>query len=826
MRAKAAVTSLALGAGIAFSAALEAGRPITELCRLLIEQGVQLVYSDKVVEPGMTLQDSIPGTPTIGDLRRELSRYRLELHEISSGVFVIKRVASGSVRGLVVTEVTGRPVVAARVRVVGSEVETVTDRAGWFELRALPLAKLQLQIEHPERLPWSGELELSARRPDLRIEVRLSAAGWQVEEVEVSPDRYEISDSEQMSRHSFGRQDFERLPLRGGDTFSAIETLPGVAIGSEEAAPRMRGSGGRDVAVVVDGLELYAPFHLTDFRTPVGLIDPSAVGDLEVFTGAMPIQYGDRFGGLVRIESPGAVPETPNHLTLGTAFAGASFRGTVRERGAWSVDLRSWYPNAVWNGVNVGDDDVAPRMHDLFVVVQRPWRRSTWLSLHALGAYDQIEYTAAEQDESAFAMERHINLWGRSQTVATPSGDWEFVLGIGRLSRTRRGGFIDEFEREARVDDRRRVSFRSFEAKWSRPAGARQVLSAGLDARHVRAEYDYLAVETLTSGEGSRQIELAPRGTAFAFHLSDRIEAADRWVFELGLRWDKQSFANDHQLSPRFGFAWRLSERALLQAHLGRYSQSQRIHELEVEEGVSTFSPAQISDQFSVAWTIAARTNDEYRIGAYYRRFESLRPRWENLFSVVELLPEIERDRIRIEAERARAYGLELSGRWSSPSQRWSGAAHYTWSRVEDRDQEQWVVRSWDQRHALHGDLSWAPSPRYQLALAVYARSGWPVTSPSLALSLEQSALVHPTIPAELRNTERLGSYSRLDLRASWIWPRAQVRWVLDVSVLNLTDRKNPCCLGVVLDPETQELEVETEILNGRSPSITVSYRF
>ena len=55
----------------------------------------------------------------------------------------------------------------------------------------------------------------------------------------------------------------------GGDVTSAIERLPGVTTADQSAALHIRGSSTSDVAMVLDGLELYDPFHLQSFQDPV-----------------------------------------------------------------------------------------------------------------------------------------------------------------------------------------------------------------------------------------------------------------------------------------------------------------------------------------------------------------------------------------------------------------------------------------------------------------------------------------------------------------------------------------------------------------------------
>ena len=53
---------------------------------------------------------------------------------------------------------------------------------------------------------------------------------------------------------------------------------------------------------------------------------------------------------------------------------------------------------------------------------------------------------------------------------------------------------------------------------------------------------------------------------------------------------------------------------------------------------------------------------------------------------------------------------------------------------------------------------------------------------------------VHVDLVPGLRNSDRFPTYARLDAKASRAFPLRRGRLRLEVEVVNLTDRANPCC--------------------------------
>jgi hypothetical protein len=181
------------------------------------------------------------------------------------------------------------------------------------------------------------------------------------------------------------------------------------------------------------------------------------------------------------------------------------------------------------------------------------------------------------------------------------------------------------------------------------------------------------------------------------------------------------------------------------------------------------------------------------RIEAYRKGMSRLRPRYENLFDPFGFFPEADGDRARIEPDAAEARGVEVAVRRRGGKASWW--ASYTLASAEDEFDGFAVPRSWDQRHAVDLGVNYRIGSSWNLNLAGLYHTGWPTTGVT-AVRVANPDGSTSTVPVfGPRNAERFPDYHRIDMRVSRSFSvkRGQFRFFFEV--LNLLDRRNPCCV-------------------------------
>jgi outer membrane receptor protein involved in Fe transport len=812
------------------------GRPLVEVLQELEEQGLLLIFSSAVVKPDLRVTVEPSSTEPRAILEEILGALGLEARDGPAGSIVIvagSRVL-GTLRGRVQSVARGLPIAGAVVRIPDVAGPAVTGPDGSFELGELPAGSYDLLVE---ALGFRGTTLADVRvspSDDATVIVWLLDQPGFVTEVIVTPSQISVVEQELAARRTVSNQDAVLVPSFGGDISRVVAYLPGVTARDNSAALHIRGSVAGDVSFVLDGLELYDPFHLQDFQSPFTLIDSNIVDRVGGFTA----DFGDRHGGKLEILT--LLPEHPHRgeIEIGTLNSRISYRAPLSDgSGSWLVSARGWYPEALQDTIEIGGGErVDPRFGDLYAKGAFTLSPRFVVSVHGLGVYDHLRFDEpADEDgpgESANALTRNGYFWLSLLNSWTPAVNSETVLSVGSIDR-RRDGLSEPQDDRFVVDDDRHVNFIGLRHDSSWKLGERNLLKAGLDVRELRATYRYFsALEDDPSAATSFRQD--PDGTSFGVYIAHRIRIARSLTTELGVRWDRQDYTDDRQLSPRFNAVWQPGERTELRLGAGRYYQSQRIHELRVEDGETRFHRAEESYQAEMSFQHRFRAGLRLRLDAYYRRLTRLNPRYENLFQPVEWFPETGSDRVRIAPSRARLQGVELllHGDVERPLTWW---ASYALSSAEDVIGSEEIPRSWDQTHTGKVLIGYRWGDRWMISLTGTTHTGWPTTPWPEGEPAPPGGEVEytPELLEEflkVRNTDRFERYIRLDAKGRCSFPVPNGRISLTVEVINLTDRENPCCVDEwEFEPRpggSVDVERVFEHWRGITPSFSLLWEF
>jgi outer membrane receptor protein involved in Fe transport len=470
---------------------------------------------------------------------------------------------------------------------------------------------------------------------------------------------------------------------------------------------------------------------------------------------------------------------------------------------AWLAAVREWYPDAVFDLVDPGGDPIDPRYHDFLGKVEFRLQGGSVLAAHVLAAHDEVHFISDVNISDVQASSSNDYAWLTLTTPWAPRLYSRTVLSAGKVDRFRDGSTESAAEGAVLVRDERHFTVAGARQDWTFEASDRYRSKWGFDLRRYMADYDYAGhfefTDPLATGGGppvitDRRVVAEPSEYEFGAYFAQRVQLAAPLAIEASLRWDRQSQTAQTELSPRLNLVYAQGPRLVLRAAWGRFYQPQRASELQVEDGVSRFFPAQLSEHrlISVEWLLAPRWR--LRADAYSKVMSHLRPRFENLFNPIELFPEGEADRTRIDPDRAEAKGLELFLKMDGVG-KLSGWAGYTLASAEDVLSGERVPRSWDQRHAFNFSLDYGSPERWNLNLAGTYHSGWPTTNVT-ALLLQNpggTPMIDPVLGP--RNAERYPAYQRLDLKASRSLRLGESTLTLYAEITNLTQRNNVCCV-------------------------------
>ncbi len=679
-------------------------------------------------------------------------------------------------------------------------------------------------------------------------------AGLQAEEVIVTSSRYGLAAAQLQPNTVFTREQIEDMPRLGDETLRAVHRLPGAASNGVSGLARIRGGEENETAIVLNGLTLFEPFHLKNFFGPISLIDSRLLAGIDVHTGGYTAGYGERMSAVIDARtldpplSPVAGREGKNYYELGVSafhtngLASGPFDGG---RGGWLATVRRSNLDEVaqFNESDYGE----PNYFDGFARVTYALSPRTRLAVNVLGSHDQVRAQTTGDIERSRAGYRNRYLWAEWEHDGENGLYTRLIPSVTAVDNDRSGNVDDPAGVVGQVYDHRefQVVGLRYEGRYEpRVATGRLRHQWGAEVRALEAGYSYassvqfadrflLPVLSLPAGTRAldRRFELEPGGEQYAAWWSVRARLSTQLVAEAGIRWDAQTYTGaglDEQLSPRLNLLLEPSDALRLRASWGRFYQPEGIHELQVEDGVRQFFPAQRADHLIFSLERDLPQQVQLRVELYRKDYSRLRARYENMVDPLVLLPELQFDRIRIEPDAAHMQAVEvLLSRRSDASQdrRWNGWISYTLARAEDRFGGRETVRSWDQRHAVQAGVD--RTGRYwDFALALTWHSGWPIT----ALTIDAAgAGGTPEVEPGPRNGERLKDFGSVDLRLSRRFPLPRGELSAYGEVTNAFDRRNPCCREYTAQVGTDgrlQLESRTRSWLPFVPSVGLLWKF
>ncbi|MCH9650209.1 MAG: hypothetical protein K0U98_18370 [Deltaproteobacteria bacterium] len=665
------------------------------------------------------------------------------------------------------------------------------------------------------------------------------------------------------------------LPHFGDDPYRAFRVLPGVTAGELSASFGVRGTPYEDVYARLDGVELFAPFHLLDFEGVFSVLDAENLDSIDFIPSTYTSEFGDRSGGVLDMTS-----STPhgNHYRLGLSISNVSVAasGALTDRFNWFVSGRRGYIDQLISaadavdpdGDDADDDDggssIEPKYWDSFARGDFQLSDRQWFTIGTLLSDDDLDFGDEEVDGFTDVTTGYgnKNYWFTHGAVLGSRA--HVSTNVSRTTTTRdRDIAASDRDESFQLADDREMTATNVRQEWTMSIRPSQTTSLGFEGRRFEATIDY--ANTIGFSDLIRDPRFVQNRTEFtnldvkanydyfSAWASERIRFGNRLTVEAGLRFDQQfrelalganpfvEAPTDDQVSPRINAVFDLGSGGQLRAGWGHFYQSQRPNELEVEFGSTELYDAEKQEQFTLGWNKRLSKRLSLRADAYWRHAEDPRPRHETLFSQNSAFGELREDIYFVQADSFEATGVELflEGRGGEKFE-WSAA--YSYSKTEEAftgsDGKFTRPRYNDQPHAGNLNMVWRPSKKWALNTVWYYHTGWPTTQVNATARLEPGQVVADLSLSDLDFEigpfygERLPAYHRLDLRLTRTFTTKRGGVSLYLDIQDLYDRDNIAGLEIgeaeftALGNDRLQVTFFPEEQLGLLPSFGVTWKF
>lgn len=785
------------------------GRPIAAVIDEFRAAGHPFAYSTGLVRSNFTVTVEPSATEPLEIVREILAPWHLEVRK-EQGFLLVVRAATdvktgGSLLLIVRDQNNWQLVDGVRVSSAPQLPDAAMLGSGVYQYAILEPREYRIQVEADGFEPGMRTVKVRAGKPTL-IEVELIPERDEIEMITVLSSRYDIWSDLGSLPFFISRLSIENLPDIGDDPMRAAQILPGTASTGVSARTYVRGGEYRETAVFLNGNELLDPYHARDFQNIFSTVDSRIVDGVEVYTGGAPLKFGDQMSGALLMTTIDPAVVHRNEIGVSVYNTSLLMSDTLDSgRGGWLVSARRGNLDLV-----IKPEFGSPKYHDIFSSFRYELSPDATLTANALYAKDKISLILDDQPddlESANGNAESLQFWVQLHNQWSDALHSTSLVSLSSYESKRYGDINDEEEFVSQVYDAREFSEFKLQQDWEWGYADKHILQWGFDLAYGSADYEYssdtsyFGLSTLYPGtplNEIRDLDRTPEGGAYAIYLADKWQMAQRTFVEYGLRfdqqnYDQQTFAAD--ASPRVNFFHATQGGTEFRASWGRFLQPQDLRELQIEDGVIDFYRAQRADQVVVGVRQPLGMNHSLRLELYQKEYDRLRPRYENLYDPLALIPEVEPDRVQIAPTSARARGAEIMLDRTSDGP-WSWWIAYTYSEVDDRVNDVDFSRGWDQRQAFRAGLNWS-TDKWDAGISTNIHDGWPTTSLSLVETVDPNGLPTYVVEPGPRNAEHFSMYATLDARVNRKFRFGDQR-VLNVfvEVSNALNRENPCCVS------------------------------
>lgn len=613
-------------------------------------------------------------------------------------------------------------------------------------------------------------------------------------EIVVSTSRYSLDHSAMGGSVRIGGDLLAAQPVLGEDAIRAVARLPGIAQGGLSAQSSIRGGESGEVLTLLDGFPLRQAFHLPGYQSVFGVLDPGLIADAEIYTGGFPARYGNRMAGVFDLRTIGAVDEPRTALGLSVFNAMARRGGSLGASGTdWLAAARigTLKPFVEAFAHDAGD----PSYADGYARIGFGAPGGLRVTANFLWSRDELGISREDQREQAQIESRSHYAWLRADRSWRESLRGTLWLGFSSVDSFRNGSIDDPEFAIASVNDRRSSEYLELRARLDWDASPRHWFEGGFEYTHEDAEYRYAADAAYPAAVAalfsrgttlSRAAALQPHRERLAAFMTHRWQLRDDLISELGLRGQRTitegATTENWQYDPRVNLRWEIRPATSLRAHWGRFHQTDEVHELKVEDGLTAFPDAQTSDHLIAGLDHRLDNGLALRLEWFRKLQTEPRPHFENLLDPLSVVPEVAPDRVSVVPAAAEVRGTELSLVSESADLSWW--ASVTWSEARDKIDGRRVPRSWDQTWAATAGIDWTRRD-WRFGAVAGAHRGWPTTR-VLATELGD------------RNAARFPTRVGVDLRAQYRRPLRVGSLEVTIELTNAVNAGNVCCAELI----------------------------
>ncbi|MCX5844737.1 MAG: TonB-dependent receptor [Deltaproteobacteria bacterium] len=730
----------------------------------------------------------------------------------------------GAIKGIVVDKKTQKALPGVIITLKETRKGATTNKNGEFTLSRIQIGQYTLILDNiGYSLKIYENISVVADEiVDLKF-IELDEQPIPNHEIVVTPGNYSIMGSERSLRQTLTSEDIKIMGW-AEDITRAIQKVPGISANDFSAKFNVRGGDVDEVLVILDGMQIYKPFHQKDFGGGLfSTVDIETIDGLDLMTGGYTAEYGSRMSGVLDMHTKNA-KEGESQTSIGAslmnlrAFSMGTFNG---DKGSWLFSARLGYLD-ILNKLTGNQFKLHPNYYDILGKAEYKLNEKHTLSAHVFLANDS--YRLNERIVEAGNTDPNIDYlntkygdnygWLTLDSTLSSRLFARTLLYGGYMTQKRvRDLYDDDPEgnfNSCTVNDDRHFDLFGLKQDWTYEVSKNIFMKFGFDAKKLHTKFTYsnsilnefiTADHRLTEQIGMLDVQGTEKGDQLGFYLSSRFKIFNPLTLETGLRYDYSSYTGDKLWSPRIALVYSLAKATFLRAGWGYYYQTQDIDDLRIEFGENSYFPARLAEHYVLGLEHRFNNGLQFRAEAYVKKISNLPATYLTFRNIDEFFPETRDDLIKLDIADATAKGIELYLKYDTGN-KFSWWLSYVLSDTRENvsalnyegpliHQTGILPRPWDQRHTIVFETNYRPNDKWHFNIGWQFRSGWPYTPFEVDRIARDNGTFAYYHDYGLFNSLRYPPYHRLDIRINRQFFRKRGKTTVFLQIINAYNHKN-----------------------------------
>lgn len=767
-----------------------------------------------------------------------------------------------SISGIIADASNGETLYGASVYLKGSTIGVLSNEYGFYSLTA-PRGKYTLVISYLGYEEVTQEVVLTK---DQKFDVELKVNSTQLEEILItSSESEEVSIKKpQMSVLKLSQATIKQVPVVLGevDILKTILMLPGVTNNGEGSSGfNVRGGAVDQNLVLLDEAIIYNTSHLFGI---VSVFNADAIKDIKLYKGGIPAKFGGRVSSVLDVRQKDGNSKG-FHLTGGVGLISSRLAieaPLFKEKGSFIIAGRTSYANLF---LKLMEEDYGVSFYDLNLKGNYNLNENNRLYLSGYFGRDDMRFSDSFINSygnlSGNLRWNHIfndKLFSNLSLIYSKY-DYEFELTLFEFLWTSSiKNYNVKYDFMYYANDAIKLNFGANIISYDFNPGVISPTSTNspvnyyeLDQKRAFEAAAYISAEQKISEKFS--LEYGVRysmfnrlgGQAMAIYENDLpvVYNEQLGIYETGNRIGEQEYpksdkiATFNNLEPRLALALQLNKLSSVKAGFSRTAQyihllsnTTNVTPLDVWTPSGEYIKPQLSNQYSLGYfKILNDKMFSLEVETYYKTID-------NRIDYIDGANLIGNNYIEGEIlnGESRAYGLEFLLRKTAG--KFTGWFAYTLSKAEQRtlggaaggpgiNNGNWYNSAHDRTHDFSVTAAYKLNPKWSFSTNFVFQTGRPVTYPNGQYEYEGLSIASYTN----RNAERLPSYNRLDISATYAPNnkpnnRWKGEWVF--GIYNAYNRKNAASISFGQNEDTGANEATRTAIYGILPSVSYNFKF